>query len=69
MITYYKLWDILNRKGMKKIDLKNALECSSDTITALSKNKPVNLRTIDRICELLDCQPGDILEYEKPKKQ
>lgn len=68
MITYYKLWDLLNRKGMNKQDLKKAIKCGSDTITAMSKNEYVNLKTIDKICELLDCQPGDILEHESLKE-
>lgn len=63
MIAYYKLIDMLNRKGMKKIDLQNAIGCSPVTIASISKNRPVNLTTIDSICRVLNCQPGDILEY------
>lgn len=29
------------------------------------KVKGVRFSTLDKICEVLDCQPGDILEYEK----
>ena len=63
MIAYYKLIDMLNRKGMKKIDLQNAIGCSPVTMESISKNRPVNLTTIDSICKVLNCQPGDILEY------
>lgn len=28
-----------------------------------SKVKGVRFSTLERICEVLDCQPGDILEY------
>lgn len=55
--------DMLNRRGMKKIDLQKAIGCSPVTMSSLSKNKPVNLTTIDAICKVLNCQPGDILEY------
>ena len=65
MITYYKLWDMLKRKGMNKQDLMKKLKCGSNTITAMSKNEYVNLKTIDKICEIFNCQPGDIIEYEK----
>lgn len=68
MITYYKLWDMLKRKGMNKQDLKKAIGCGSDTVTAMSKNEYVNLKTIDKICEFFDCQPSDIIEYENTKK-
>ena len=32
------------------------------------KAKAVRLSTLDKLCEVLECQPGDILEFE-PNKQ
>lgn len=63
MIAYYKLLDMLNRRNMTRLDLQRAIGAGPNTITKLSKNEPVTLATIDKICEVLDCQPGDILEY------
>lgn len=60
---------MLNRNGMSKQDLKKAIKCGSDTITAMSKNEYVNMKTIDKICDLFDCQPVDIIEYEKTQKR
>lgn len=65
MITYYKLWDILNRKGISKKDFQKSIRCGSNTIQAMRDNAYVNLKTIDKICEFLECQPGDIIEFEK----
>ena len=28
----------------------------------------IRFSTLEAICEVLDCQPGDILEYQKPEK-
>ena len=28
----------------------------------------IRFSTLESICEVLDCQPGDILEYQKPEK-
>ena len=64
MITYYKLLDMLNRLGMTKDQLRKKAGLASGTMTKISKGHPVNLTTIDLICKTLDCQPGDILEYE-----
>lgn len=61
MIRYYKLFDILNRKGMNKSSLLAIL--SSKTIAKLSKGENVNVDVINKICEFLECQPGDIMEY------
>lgn len=68
MIAYYKLLDMLNRKGMTREQLRLAIGASSNTITAISKNEYVNLKTIDKICKLFDCQPGDILSYINSEK-
>lgn len=68
MITYYKLLDILNRKGMTKEQLKNASGISSATMTKISKGESVTLNTINAICNVLQCQPGDILEWQPDNK-
>ncbi len=66
MIAYYKLLDMLNRREMTREELRMAIGASSNTITAISKNEPVTLKTINKICKVLQCQPGDILEYKEP---
>lgn len=60
MIKYHKLFDLLNRRGMKKSDLLTIL--SSKTIAKLSKGANINTDVIDKICILLECQPSDIME-------
>lgn len=68
MITYYKLLDMLNRKGMTREELKNSTGISSATMTKISKGESVTLKTINAICEVLQVQPGDILEWIPDKK-
>lgn len=62
-IKYYKLLDLLNRANISKEELRVKIEVSSATMAKLSKNQPVSLDVIDKICATLNCQPGDILEY------
>lgn len=61
-IKYYKLFDLLNRKGMKKTDLLKTI--SSPTLAKLSKGDIVTTEVIQKICDFLECQPGDIMENE-----
>lgn len=61
MIKYHKLFDLLNKRGMKKSDLLEIL--SSKTIAKLSKGANLNTDVIDKICSHLKCQPGDIMEH------
>ena len=63
MITYYKLLDMLNRKGMTREQLKKMSGISSATMTKISKGESVTIKTINAICEVLSCQPGDLLEW------
>ncbi len=62
MITFYRLWDRLNRAGKKQKDLKAIL--SPATINKLRKNEIVTTDTLNKLCIFLNCQPEDILEFE-----
>ncbi len=60
MIRYYKLFDLLNRRGMNKSALLDII--SSKTIAKLSKGANLQTDVIDKICIYLGCQPSDIME-------
>lgn len=66
MITYYRLWDRLNRSGKKQKDLKEIL--SPATINKLRKNEVVTTETINKLCIFLECNPEDVLEFEPEDK-
>lgn len=63
MIKYYKLFDMLMRRDMKKTDLLKII--SAPTLAKLSKGETVKTDIIDKICIFLECQPGDIMECVK----
>lgn len=60
MIRYYKLFDLLNRRNMKKTDLLEVV--SAPTLAKIGKGKNIQTDAIDKICLFLNCQPGDIME-------
>lgn len=62
MIMYDKLSSILKERNMQWKDLCNA-GISVNIPTRFSKNKPVNTDTIDKVCEYLQVQPADIMEW------
>ena len=47
---------------MKKTDLLTLAGISSPTLAKLSKGETVTTEIIEKICNALDCQPGDIME-------
>ncbi len=68
MMKYYKLFIMLDKKGMKRTDLLKVV--SSVTLAKLGKGESVTTDILCKICAFLNCQPGDIMEYipeEKPE--
>lgn len=67
-ISYKKLFELMETKGIKKIDLrKNGL--SPTIVDRLIKNSNVNTSTIIELCKMLNCQPSDIMEYIPDDKE
>ena len=64
-IQYNKLWKILIDKNMKKVDLKEAAEVSSNSIAKLGKNEPVRMDVLMKIATALDCKVEDLFETVK----
>ena len=61
-IQYNKLWKILIDKNMKKVDLKDAAQISSNSIAKLGKNEPVRLDILMKVAEVLGCKIEDLFE-------
>lgn len=64
-ISYRKLFSKMQEKGIKKIDLRTKYGINPKTVDSLVNNRSVTVDTIMQLCEILDCQPGDLLEYVK----
>ena len=67
MISYEKLVNKLKENGITQYKLKQDKILGSATITKIFKNDGVNgesidMKVVDKMCKLLHCQPGDILE-------
>lgn len=55
----------LKEKGYNTTRLRNEKLLAEKTIQQLREKKLVSWMNIDRICKLLECQVGDILEYRE----
>ena len=64
-ISYNKLWKLLIDKGMKKVDLREKAGISTASLAKLGKNEPVNLEVLYKVCEVLECNLGNIVEFVK----
>lgn len=64
-IKYYKLFDILQRRGLNRTQFAENVGISSATLAKISAHKYVSMDILDRICREMNLQPGDIIEYEE----
>lgn len=63
--SYTKLWKLLIDKKMLKKDLMDKTRINSSTMAKLGKDMPVNMDVLGRICDALDCNVGDIVDFIK----
>ncbi|MDR0288149.1 MAG: helix-turn-helix domain-containing protein [Clostridiales bacterium] len=61
-ISYNNLWKLMIDKKMNKTQLKNAAKVSCATIAKLGKDEPVSMESMIKICMVLHCNIGDIVE-------
>ena len=61
-VDYRKLWILLIEKNMTKPQLRKATNVSPSIWTKLNKNELVAMDVLVKICRVLDCDFGDIVE-------
>jgi putative transcriptional regulator len=58
---------MLAKRKMKLQDLASLIEITAQNLSVLKtgRAKAIRFSTLEAICKVLDCQPGDILEYRQ----
>jgi putative transcriptional regulator len=61
---------VMAKRKMNSSELCSKIDITMANLSILKNNKAKAIRfsTLEAICEALDCQPGDILEYVKTDK-
>lgn len=61
---------MLAKRKMSVTELSEKVGITMSNISILKngKAKAIRFSTLEKICEVLDCQPGDILEYSKEER-
>lgn len=69
MIVYSKnIIEELGKKGYTTYKIKQEKIFNQTQLQQLRDNKLLTQDNLNKLCELLECQPGDILEYRKDNK-
>ena len=66
-LSYNKLWKILIDKGMNKTNLRERTGLSQSTIAKLVNGENVTTDVLERVCSVLGCDIGDIVEIKEQK--
>jgi DNA-binding Xre family transcriptional regulator len=64
-ISYNGLWEKMADRKLQKKYLTDELKISSATVAKMGKGESVSLNVLIKICQLLDCNIGDIVSIEK----
>lgn len=65
MISYNKLWHLLLDKQWKKTELCEKAGISSSTLAKLGKNEIVSIEVLQRVCDALNCDIGDVMSFRE----
>jgi DNA-binding Xre family transcriptional regulator len=72
MIVFDRLESLLKSKGKSYYTLRRDKVIGSETIAKVKSHEPgkyIDTRSINRLCEYLDCQPGDFMDYVKEPEE
>jgi putative transcriptional regulator len=62
-ISYNKLWKLLIDKKMTAADLRKQADIAPNTLTRMKKDQTVTMQVLERICDVLGTDFGEIVEY------
>ena len=61
--SYERLWILLIKKKMKKIDLLRVSKINANALSRMGKDLPVTMDNLGKICKALNCELEDIVQY------
>lgn len=63
-ISYNGLWKVLIDKNLQRKDLIEQLNISSSTLAKMGKGEPVSLTVLEKVCNYLSCDIGDVMSFK-----
>lgn len=67
MIIYDRLWETMAKRSISQYSLIKDYHVNEAQLHRLRKNMVVKTTTLDRLCEILDCDVEDICQHLKEK--
>ena len=63
MIKYDRLWQTMKLRGVSQYDLYTYYNVNRSQLNRLRHNENVEVNTIDKLCNILQCRVEDIMEH------
>ena len=64
MLDYSPMWDTMERKGISQYRLlKEGID--NKTLDSIKKGNNITLLTLEKLCNILDCTPNDVIRFQK----
>lgn len=63
MVKYDRLWKTMKERGITQYDLYTQYNVTRSLLDRLRRNKNIEVNTIDRLCNILNCRVEDIMEH------
>lgn len=64
MIDYSPLWKTMKQKNISQYKLLK-LGIDNKTLDGLKHNRNITILMLEKLCDILDCKPNDIVEFKK----
>lgn len=62
-ISYNRLWKRLIDLDLSKTDMMHRANISTNVLARLGKGAPVSMESMEKICKVLNCNIGDVMEF------
>ena len=64
MLDYSPMWETMKRKGITQYRLLKS-GIANKPLDAIKKGNNITMLTLEKICNILECTPNDVVRFEK----
>lgn len=65
LVSYEPLWQTMEKKNITTYTLINKYNINPRTVNNLKHNRSITMYTLERLCDIMECTPNDIVRFEK----
>lgn len=67
MVSYEPLWNTMSQRNISQYALIHKYNFDPHTLQRLRDNKSITVYTIERLCNILECSPNEIVTFVEDK--